>query len=296
MLKFAEDGDIANKAPKKKQYKPNNKKNKHVTAEEEDLASELFGDIHSRVLAPAKGDAKERSDNTGAAAMWEIDTQGVDAGSSSHRKRPCVEGAAAWVDEDDEDLGKVSLVNTNRLRKLRTSQAKEDIEVSGKEYEEKLRARFQASQSEHMSSWAKLPDKEEEAEEEEGEDFDKVLRSTAPMKSGGPKKVPQGELNILRCKDANAVENSRAAVRVVSFHPKGEILMTAGLDKTVKCVFNVFLSSSLLFSFFSHQITRPSLSTCININQVRFFNIDGKKNAKIDGVFFKDMPIYCAEW
>lgn len=230
MLKFAED-DETNEAPKKRQNKERKfKKMQTITAEEEDLASELFGDVHSRVLAAPKP-IEENSDG----ALWKVDTLGDNdsstSSSSNHRKRPCEEAAAAWVDEDDEDLGKISLVSSNRLRKLRTTQSLEDMEVSGKAFEEKLRARFQSSQANNTSSWAKLPEKGGEDEE----DFEGVLRSTAPMKKQGAKngRIAKGELDILRCKDANAMENSRASVRVVSFHPKGELLMTAGLDKTV---------------------------------------------------------------
>jgi U3 small nucleolar RNA-associated protein 18 len=47
----------------------------------------------------------------------------------------------------------------------------------------------------------------------------------------------------------------------VAFHPKGELLLTGGMDKTL-----------------------------------RFFQVDGKKNSKLDGVFFDDLPIYSASW
>eukprot|EP00613_Pedinella_sp_CCMP2098_P058118 CAMPEP_0171873120 /NCGR_PEP_ID=MMETSP0992-20121227/34207_1 /TAXON_ID=483369 /ORGANISM="non described non described, Strain CCMP2098" /LENGTH=292 /DNA_ID=CAMNT_0012497709 /DNA_START=102 /DNA_END=977 /DNA_ORIENTATION=- len=90
-----------------------------------------------------------------------------------------------------------------------------------------------------------------------------VLRSTAPLKRGGARGglLGSGELDIIRCKDANAVEPSRSVVRSVAFHPKGELLLTAGMDKTL-----------------------------------RFFHVDGKKNEKVDGVFFDDLPIYSADW
>ena len=45
--------------------------------------------------------------------------------------------------------------------------------------------------------------------------------------------IPERYCNI-RCKDANAMEPCRAAVQALAFHPAGELLLTAGLDKTVR--------------------------------------------------------------
>ena len=64
-----------------------------------------------------------------------------------------------------------------------------------------------------------------------------LLQSTKSLSKGGKGKggaLQPGELDILRCKDANAAEPSRGVVRSVKFHPRGEILLTAGMDKTVR--------------------------------------------------------------
>ena len=37
-----------------------------------------------------------------------------------------------------------------------------------------------------------------------------------------------------RCKDANQHDPAKAAVRAVSFHPTGELLLTGGFDKTLR--------------------------------------------------------------
>lgn len=63
----------------------------------------------------------------------------------------------------------------------------------------------------------------------------------------------------MRLKDANIEARSDAVVRAVQFHRAGELLLTAGLDKTV-----------------------------------RLFHVDGKKNEKVHSVFFEDLPIYSA--
>ena len=53
-------------------------------------------------------------------------------------------GRAAWIDSDDERL-EISLVDSNRLKKLRKNGG-EDI-VTGKEYVKRLRTRFESTQS-----------------------------------------------------------------------------------------------------------------------------------------------------
>jgi U3 small nucleolar RNA-associated protein 18 len=239
--------------------------------EEEMLTEALFGKAEDKVLA---------ADNQG----WMIDTApsagkaSAAGGQAKARKRT----AAAWV--DDDDVGPVSLTATNRTRKLRASAAPEDNTVSGEAFEEKLRARFLASQATQQQEWAKLPTKSK-VRRREGEDSDDAddsnaeggsgsdeegygaavaaaLRSTAPLKRGaGVGPLPAGELDVLRCKDANAAGPSRAVVRSCAFHPRGELLLTAGLDKSL-----------------------------------RFFAVDGARNPLLETCFLKDLPAYQAQW
>ena len=76
---------------------------------------------------------------------------------------------------------------------------------------------------------------------------------------GRSARLAPGLLETSRVRDANQAEPSRAVVRCTEFHPGGALLMTAGLDK-----------------------------------RVRFFEVDGVKNAHVQSLFFKDMPVYCA--
>ena len=46
--------------------------------------------------------------------------------------------------------------------------------------------------------------------------------------------LPPHMLEAVRVKDANQQEPSRAAVQSVEFHPSGQLLMTAGLDKRLR--------------------------------------------------------------
>ncbi|CAG8595892.1 13673_t:CDS:2 [Ambispora leptoticha] len=73
--------------------------------------------------------------------------------------------------------------------------------------------------------------------------------------------LPPEEIEITRVRDANQQAYSQCVVQSVNFHPNAQILMTAGFDMTL-----------------------------------RLFQIDGKLNQKIQSVYFKDMPIFHAEF
>lgn len=73
--------------------------------------------------------------------------------------------------------------------------------------------------------------------------------------------IRKGTLDVLRCKDANAAEQAQAVVRACAFHPRGELLLAAGLDK-----------------------------------RVRFFQVDGDRNRKLHACFLDDLPITAAAW
>jgi U3 small nucleolar RNA-associated protein 18 len=60
-------------------------------------------------------------------------------------------------------------------------------------------------------------------------------------------------------KDANADEKSKAVIQATEFHSNGQILLTAGLDKSL-----------------------------------RLFEVDGRGNPHLQTIFLDDFPIYCA--
>ena len=66
-------------------------------------------------------------------------------------------------------------------------------------------------------------------------------------------------LEATRVRDANAAEPSNAVIRSVQFHANGSLLLTAGLDKSL-----------------------------------RLFEVDGASNRKVQGIFFDDLPIHKA--
>lgn len=175
---------------------------------------------------------------------------------------------AAWVDDDDASV-QVSLEDQKRLRKLRKTE--EDNLVDGKELQVLLKKQFQSNSS--SVSWAdpanflnESAQKQgaadpDDSDEEEIYGSDDITRSTGKMLESSGDVLQQGTLDIVRMKDANQHNPSNAVIQSVQFHPNGQLLLTAGLDKTV-----------------------------------HLFQVDGTNNAKVEDVFLKDLPILDAKF
>ncbi|MCO5594176.1 hypothetical protein L7F22_048200 [Adiantum nelumboides] len=174
-----------------------------------------------------------------------------------------------WEDEE-EDKTKINLSHVNRLRKL--IKVGEDGILSGREYVSRLRdyhAKLNLG-----SDWARLPserkkrrqhrvvdsdsDNASDIDDEHGYDDDVLhaLRSADELVVKNKGKLPSGLLGVSRLRDANADEPSNAVIHSVQFHRNAQILLTAGYDK-----------------------------------RLRFFQIDGKRNPKVQSIFLDDYPV-----
>lgn len=105
---------------------------------------------------------------------------------------------------------------------------------AGTQYESRLRA--QHKKLNPRTSWAKArPDDEAAARD---------------LAAGGalakPYRLPAGTIEVTPLTDANKAEPSGAVVQSVDFHPNGQLLLTAGLDKRLR-LFQVKLSASCLW-------------------------------------------------
>lgn len=100
-----------------------------------------------------------------------------------------------------------------------------------------------------------------DSDAEELEMDERLIRSTGPLlvKSSGV--LPQGALEIVRMKDANQHAPSNAVIQSVQFHPNGQLMLTAGLDKTL-----------------------------------HLFHVDGTTNAKVENIFVKELPMLDAKF
>jgi U3 small nucleolar RNA-associated protein 18 len=183
---------------------------------------------------------------------------------------------AVWVDPDeDEDFDarkdKVSLVATQRLKKFRTSLDQKAINTQ--DYVRQLRSHHEYSTS-VPTSWAKLEPRHTQTRKSNDDDeIDQAMSTSAyqllsssatPLTllgmggiSSSTAALPAQSIRLERQPDANLMEPNNAAVQAVKFHPQqSNILFTAGLDKTL-----------------------------------RFFQIDGKTNPKVHGIYCKFTPV-----
>ncbi|KAJ2156096.1 U3 snoRNP protein [Coemansia sp. RSA 552] len=161
------------------------------------------------------------------------------------------EAAAAWED-DGMDQATVKLKAKSRTRKLRAEEG--ENKVSGSEYERRLREQFEKIHP--VPQWAETT--EEGVEARPGES---LLQTSASLVARSRAALPAGILDISRTRNANQQGLSQAVVRSVQFHPTASVVLTAGMDKTL-----------------------------------RLFEVDGKENQKVQSVFFKDLPITTAQF
>lgn len=180
-----------------------------------------------------------------------------------------------WLDEDEEKTV-IRVSGINRLRKLRKEQ--EEEHVSGGDYVSRLRA--QHTVLNRGTSWAELPSertirKEElpgwgsESDTEEGgreedngelvNEEHQTLLDSSDLVVKSSSRLPHGVLEITAMRDGNSEEPSNAVIQSVQFHRNAQILMTAGFDK-----------------------------------RLRLFQIDGKRNPKLQSIFLEDFPIHKA--
>lgn len=188
------------------------------------------------------------------------DADGADAAAAAP--------APAWADADDDahSSALVDLSSAPRLRKLKTSA--DERFISGAEYSRRLRAVF-AELNPGTAGWATLKDGEGASDA----DITTLLLQTASSSgtAGGSGRMPGGAargeplpsttIDLLRLKDANLADPSQSIVSSVRFHPAGQLMLTAGLDK-----------------------------------MVRLFQVDGQENAKVQGIWLEDMPVHSADW
>ncbi|RHZ79524.1 hypothetical protein Glove_144g149 [Diversispora epigaea] len=185
-----------------------------------------------------------------------------------------------WHDSDDENVN-VSLKSKNMLKKLRKTE-EEDV-ISGSQYETRLRNQYENLHP--TPNWATPPSKRkrddsptkelETNKQDEISSPEQVVKTPnkkifIKLLSDNPVKIPENvkskllpndKIGMARERNANIHGCSHCVIKSATFHPNAQVLMSAGYDKTV-----------------------------------RLFQIDGKKNPKIQSVVFDDLPINCASF
>jgi U3 small nucleolar RNA-associated protein 18 len=246
--------------------------------EEKRLTSKLFGNLGEEPLVDFIRGERETCEETwlgmaAAAAVAEEASEpggrgssGVGAEATTARKEE-VDLRTAWEDPDDAQTI-VNVAKVARLRKLRSAET--EAELAGGRYVQRIRTQHQRINQ--RTAWADFSQAEEdigstgtESAEQDPNALTRLLREGGALVdeddglAGSGRMLPKGMLEATRVHDANAAEPSKAVIRSVQFHPNGSLLLTAGLDKSV-----------------------------------RLFDVDGTHNPKVQGVFFDDLPIHRA--
>mmetsp|Transcript_19942 Transcript_19942/g.32855 ORF Transcript_19942/g.32855 Transcript_19942/m.32855 type:complete len:548 (+) Transcript_19942:26-1669(+) len=230
--------------------------------EEQQLEQAVFGDLLGNKvlegLSKAKEQLSERKRVREQDELFVVDTDTTHAVPQKEENELAVSKTAAWVDEDDSSRT-VALRDVNRLRKLRKLQ--EENQVSGAEYEKRLRAQHRKLNGD--AKWATVEQTQKQDSDEEDDEEQDILRTSGSltMNASKLKRLPPGRLAISRLNDANQQAVSKSVVQSIDWHKGGQLLATAGFDKTV-----------------------------------RVFQIDGKVNAKVESAYFRDMPIFDARF
>jgi len=292
-----EEAPRGGKRRRSKKASKANRRKQADAAEEERLTSLIFGGAQNSVVATdesaPENSGEARSPKEGSGVLFEIDRTGIDdeedvvedaasqANGLSPTSKPTKQGKGrsisedgndntsggpAWVDEEDADM-EVNILQTDRLRKLRTSRNEETAKaLSGVELEQRMRQRYQHTMERTArTDWAQIDP--EDGKRDGDSDDDEAIQGTSMslLRSSGQRRLQPNQLDIVRCPDANLKDPSNAVVRAVSFHPGSEpdspLLLTAGLDKTL-----------------------------------RFFQVGQEESKKIHGIHFPKLPIYTASF
>ncbi|XP_060667518.1 U3 small nucleolar RNA-associated protein 18 homolog [Ziziphus jujuba] len=241
--------------------------------EMEKLENSLFGSLNPIEFGKEEEEAQDDIDRSAdfffdrsrndELLVYEDDAEVLE---ESNEKEKTKLRKPVWVD-DEEERTNVNIGKVNRLRKLR----KEEDEgvIPGPEYVARLRA--QHAKLNPGTEWAQLDLRAgggryydcESSDEENGavlargyEDVDELLRTNEDLVVKSSVKLLPGLLECSRLMDANVHEPSNGPINSVQFHRNTQLLLAAGLDR-----------------------------------RLRFFQIDGRRNAKIQSVFLDDCPI-----
>lgn len=268
----------------RKRKKEQNEEDKEAEVKEEmemkKLENLLFGSLYNPVGFGKDDDDEETGDDDGGndAAMFFVDRVADSAlsvyeGDAQLAQKGMLEMVKeerkpVWVDEEEEKTS-IKIASVNRLRKLRKEEG-EDV-ISGSTYVERLRA--QHAKLNPGTEWAKIDSQgrsyssdDEDSDDEGGriegygskdvKFVDDILQSNEDLVVKSRTKLLPGLLEYSRLVDANAVDPSNAPINSVQFHRNSQLLLVGGLDK-----------------------------------KLRFFQIDGKRNTKIQSIFLEDFPI-----
>lgn len=268
------DSDLDITKTKKRRKEKEREEEIEQEKERKKLENFLFGSLYSPVVFGKEEKEEKDGDDLFVvvpSANRELTVYENDDGiseESGYEEDPKTR-KAVWKDEEEEQIN-VNIAKVNRLRKLR----KEEDEglISGSEYVSRLRAHH--AKLNRGTEWAQLDSQsksdnycDDESSDEENrvelahgykdiEAADNILRTNEELVVKSSVKLLPGLLEYSKLVDANAEDPSNGVINSVQFHRNAQLLLTAGSDR-----------------------------------KVRFFQIDGKRNTKIQSIFLDDCPI-----
>uniref|UniRef100_A0A8D0KP92 U3 small nucleolar RNA-associated protein 18 homolog n=1 Tax=Salvator merianae TaxID=96440 RepID=A0A8D0KP92_SALMN len=168
----------------------------------------------------------------------------------------------AWVDEDDETEEIIDMTHRYRKNMMKSDAEKE---FTKEKLQRRLQEQFQsvmgATPSWAQRSMKKKRRQEEESEDDSGDEGDgDLLRKTGNFVTMSDS-LPRGILQMKNCLPANNERLSDGKLTTVQFHPSAQVVMTAGLDRSIS-----------------------------------LFQVDGITNPKIQSIHLEDFPIYKARF
>ena len=239
-----------------------------------EVANDAGPSPSGRVEAPTPAAAGRRPRTRGGAATVVMNDDATPGAAPTP-------AAAAWHDPFVSAATVNVATGPSRLRKLRANES--EAVLDGDAYEARLRSRFAATYE--NTGWAAAAKKAAAAataakagagQQQPGDGTASgaallacgasLLARPAGAGPGGltsstaaAAPLAAGRLEITRLPDANAACPSSAVIQAVAFHPSGQLLLTAGLDKAV-----------------------------------RFFQADGLAGAHLQTVHLRDCPVHSA--
>ncbi|XP_022857024.1 U3 small nucleolar RNA-associated protein 18 homolog [Olea europaea var. sylvestris] len=286
--KDVEDGQeldldaIKNRKRRRERKKKDEESEIEQEREMKKLENFLFGSLYSPIeFGKHNEEMRDEVDNSSALyftdrsanSMLSVYEEDAGLAEETSDEEETKQRKPVWVDEEEEKAS-INIAKVNKLRKLRKEE--DECVISGSSYVSRLRA--QHAKLNPGTDWAQ-PDvrvrdyssDDEDVDNESGavvasgyedaEGVDDILKRNEDLVVKNSAKLLPGRLEYSRLVDANMMERSNGPVKSVQFHKNAQLLLAAGLDKTI-----------------------------------RFFQIDGKKNAKIQSIFLDGYPIYKASF
>ncbi|CAA2958404.1 U3 small nucleolar RNA-associated protein 18 homolog [Olea europaea var. sylvestris] len=286
--KDVEDGQeldldaIKNRKRRRERKKKDEESEIEQEREMKKLENFLFGSLYSPIeFGKHNEEMRDEVDNSSALyftdrsanSMLSVYEEDAGLAEETSDEEETKQRKPVWVDEEEEKAS-INIAKVNKLRKLRKEE--DECVISGSSYVSRLRA--QHAKLNPGTDWAQ-PDvrvrdyssDDEDVDKESGavvacgyedaEGVDDILKRNEDLVVKNSAKLLPGRLEYSRLVDANMMERSNGPVKSVQFHKNAQLLLAAGLDKTI-----------------------------------RFFQIDGKKNAKIQSIFLDGYPIYKASF